>query len=223
MNAHVQQASILNGRSMTMMAVIGLHALVISALVLIKVVPPLIEKGPQAFNLLINDPPEVIPPPPQPVVKPAKPPEFVVVVPVINHPPESTIPEDAIVAVVGPPQVVDTGPAQADAVSGTGPDIPAPPARTFTELKYRAVMSPDEFYPPTSVSLQEQGVAVVQVCVGTSGKIDGKPTIQAGSGFKRLDQAAIKWAQEALRFTPATENGTAVRACKGFRVVFNLN
>jgi TonB family protein len=101
--------------------------------------------------------------------------------------------------------------------------IQSPPSRVLTDLKYRAVKSPDEFYPPSSVSLQEQGVAIVNVCVGADGRIDGTPMIQASSGYKRLDQAAVRWTREALRFTPATENGTGVRACKGFRVVFNLN
>ena len=41
--------------------------------------------------------------------------------------------------------------------------------------------------------------------------------------LERLDQAALKWVREALRFTPATENGVGVSSCKGFRVVFNLN
>ena len=83
--------------------------------------------------------------------------------------------------------------------------------------------SPDEFYPATSVTLQEQGVSIVRVCVGANGRIEGQPTTQVSSGYKRLDQAAIRWTREALRFTPATENGVGVTACKGFRVVFNLN
>jgi periplasmic protein TonB len=221
MTAHVQQASILSGRSMTMMVVIGLHALVISALIMMKIVPPLIDQGPPPFEV-INDPLDVKPPPDESVPKPRILDRFEVVVPVIQ-PPDIVITEDTFVVEQSPPQEVDSGPAQVDTGPGTATVISAPPARVFTELKYRAVLSPDDFYPATSVSLQEQGVAIVNVCVGANGRMDGQPTIVGSSGYKRLDQAAIKWAREALRFTPATENGSAVRACKGFRVVFNLN
>ena len=99
----------------------------------------------------------------------------------------------------------------------------APPARKFTDLTYRAVKSPNEFYPPTSVALQEQGISIVRVCVDAAGRLDGAPTIQTSSGYKRLDQAAVRWTREALRFTPATEDGVGMRSCKGFKVVFNLN
>jgi TonB family protein len=206
---------------MTMMVVIGLHALVISALIAMKFVPPSIDQGPRPFTV-INDPPEVKPPPDESVPKPRLLDRFEIVVPVLQ-PPDIVIPGDTLVVEASPPQDVDTGPVQIDPGPGTATVITAPPARVFTELKHRAVMSPDDFYPATSVSLQEQGVAIVNVCVGADGRIDGQPTIVGSSGHKRLDQAAIKWAREALRFTPATENGLGVRACKGFRVVFNLN
>jgi TonB family protein len=221
MSAHVQQASILNGRSMTLMAVIGLHALVIAALIAIKYVPPMIEQKID-MQWVKDDPPEVVPPQPQPQPRPVELQRFQVVVPVIK-PQDIQFPEEALVVEAGPAPAADTGPVQVDAGPGTGPVIAPPPPRVFTQLDYRAVKSPDEFYPPTSVSLQEQGVAIVQVCVGTNGKIDGQPTIQTSSGYKRLDQAAMRWTREALRFTPATENGVGIRACKGFRVVFDLN
>jgi hypothetical protein len=38
-----------------------------------------------------------------------------------------------------------------------------------------------------------------------------------------LDGAAVKWAREALQFTPATHAGAAVAACKDFRVNFTLH
>lgn len=221
MSAHVQHASVLTGRSMTMMVVIGLHALVISALIAMKFAPPSIDLGPKPFTV-INDPPEIKPPPDESVPKPRPLDRFEIVVPVLQ-PPDIVITEDTFVVEASPPQEMDTGPAQVDSGPGTVTVITAPPARVFTELKYRAVMDPKVFYPPTSMTLQEQGIAVVNVCVGADGRMDGQPTLVGSSGHKRLDQAAIKWAREALRFTPATENGLGVRACKGFRVVFNLN
>lgn len=222
MSAHVQQASLLSGRSMTFMAVIGLHAIIISALLVIKVVPQLVEDDP--VIVVVPVPPDVESPPPQPSLPRPADMRPVQTIPVIN-PPDVQFRDEMLVMEAGPPQELDAGPALLEPVSaaGTGPVIVAPPARAFTDLKYRAVMSPDEFYPDRSVTLQEEGVTIVNVCVGANGRIDGQPTVQSSSGHQRLDQAAIRWAREALRFTPATEDGAAVRACKGFRVVFNLN
>jgi TonB family protein len=220
MSAYIQQARVLSGRQLTLMGVIGLHALVITALIAIKYVPPMIDPGPAPFEI-INDPPEVIPPPAQPTIKPVEMQRFQIVVPVIQ-PPDVTEPLEA--QVIETP-VAASGPVQID--SGPEPAsenvVPAPPARVFTDLRYSIVRSTDEYYPNASVTLLEQGIAIVRVCVDGAGRISGQPTIQTSSGYKRLDQAAIKWVKEALRFTPAMENGVGVQACKGFRVVFNLN
>jgi TonB family protein len=92
-----------------------------------------------------------------------------------------------------------------------------------TALQFRAVRPSDDYYPSEAMTLGEEGIAIVKVCVGPTGRIDGKPTIDKSAGSPRLDRAAVAWAREALRFTPATENGVAVAACKGFRVNFTLH
>jgi periplasmic protein TonB len=220
MTTHVQQASILSGRSMTLVAVIALHALLITALIAVKIVPPLMNSGPAPFEMVVV-PPEVIPPPPQ--LMPAEPQKVMVTVPPIELP-VFNVPDDTLVAqAIAPPNTADSGPVQIDAGPAEGSVMTAPPARVFTDMTYRAVKAPNEFYPPTSVTLQEQGIAIVRVCVDGAGRLDGIPTIQTSSGHKRLDQAAIRWTREALQFTPATENAVGVRSCKGFRVTFNLN
>jgi len=89
-------------------------------------------------------------------------------------------------------------------------------------LTYTTLRSPDAYYPPMSRQLGESGVAVVRVCVNQDGSRDGTPVLQTTSGFPRLDQAAVKWATEALRFKPAAQGGSAVHACQGFRVKFRL-
>jgi periplasmic protein TonB len=218
MTTQVQQASILSGRSMTLAAVIVLHALLIAALIAVKIVPPLMNIGPAPFEM-IDVPPEDTPPPPQPI--PVEPQKLMVTVPTIELP-VFNVPEDTLAA-PAITQETDSGPVQIEAGPAEGLVMTAPPARVFTDLTYRAVMSPNVFYPPTSVTLQEQGIAIVRVCVDGAGRIDGIPTIQTSSGHRRLDQAAIRWTREALQFTPATENAVGVRSCKGFRVVFNLN
>ena len=92
----------------------------------------------------------------------------------------------------------------------------------MTPISYVATRSTDEFYPPQSIRLGEAGAAVVQVCVGTDGRVDGVPAVARSSGYTRLDAAAVRWAREAPRYTPARRDGTPVRGCKDFRVVFRL-
>jgi TonB family protein len=219
MSASIQQASVLSGRHMMLMAVIGLHALVITALIASKFVPPMIEKE-LRMTWIDEQQPEELPPPPQPARKPLVAQRFQVVVPVIA-PPEINLPLEAEVAEA---PAAESGPVQVQSDPGPVTDtVVEAPARVFTDLRYSIERSTEEYYPPASVSLQEQGVAIVRICVDGAGRLSGRPSIQTTSGFKRLDQAALKWAGEALKFTPAMGNGVGVPACKGFRVVFNLN
>jgi protein TonB len=88
-------------------------------------------------------------------------------------------------------------------------------------LTYTTLRSPDAYYPPMSRQLGELAW-LVRVCVNRDGSRDGTPALKTTSGFSRLDQAAVKWATEALRFKPAVQGGSAVHACQGFRVKFRL-
>jgi TonB family protein len=219
MSAHVQlhQASVLTGRQMVMAVTIGLHALAIMALMTVRTIiaptasppdrylyepvkepEPIIEKVPIAVQ-----PDEIrymAPRPDVPVVRPVYQPEEVFVAPA------DPVPGDA---------GADRG--SADGVRGRVVEI-AP-----TALQFRAVRPSDDYYPSESMTLQEEGVAIVKVCVAPTGRMDGKPVIEKSSGSPRLDRAAVSWAREALRFTPATANGVAVAACKGFRVNSTLH
>ena len=57
--------------------------------------------------------------------------------------------------------------------------------------------------------------------VGTDGKVqDGK--VQTSSGFPRLDEAALKHALRAWRFTPGTEDGKPVTAWHSVKVTFRI-
>src|SRR5688500_2894720 len=91
-----------------------------------------------------------------------------------------------------------------------------------TSLEMHATRSPDDYYPAVSLQLQEEGVSVVRICVGPEGRLEGRPTVVQGSGSRRLDSAAVKWASEALTFTAATRNGAGISACRDFRVRFTL-
>lgn len=63
-------------------------------------------------------------------------------------------------------------------------------------------------YPPTSRRLGETGVVTLQIYVNEEGKVvDAR--IAKSSGFKRLDEAAVKHVKRAWRFKPGTKNGKA--------------
>jgi TonB family protein len=222
MTAHVQQASMLSGRYMTFMAVIGLHALMIGALIAIKIAPD-IAKAPLALQW-VNSPPPDDSSPPLPTIAQAQ--RAVTVPQVIIQIPEyiNVEPTNAIAVQAAPSQASaqEAGVVEAEGGSGAA-TVLTPPARVTTALQYRITRPTDEYYPDTSKVIQEQGVAVVRVCVDGAGRMSGAPVIETSSGYKRLDQAALRWARESLSFKPATENGAGVPACKGFRVNFDLH
>lgn len=212
--ATIQKAGMLTGRQLVLLVVIGLHALVIASLMAMKISiddsgPPTVFKP--ITRVDAEDPPP--PPPPQPTIEPT------VMVP-RWQPPDLAPPQITTQTITLPPidfspgLVAETPVAPVD--DGALVEVPE------TALQYRATRSPDDYYPAVSLRLQEQGDAVVRVCVGPSGRREGSPVIERSSGSRHLDGAAVKWASEALAFTPATRNGSPVTACKGFRVSFTL-
>lgn len=93
--------------------------------------------------------------------------------------------------------------------------------RTLARLDMRHSPSTDDYYPPTSRRLEEQGTAVVNVCSDPGGRVSGQPTVRRSSGSSRLDEAAVKWASHA-RFFPGTADGRPVESCFNFAVKFVL-
>lgn len=210
-----QQAGLLHGRQLVLLVTIGLHALVIAVLMTMKMGIAVFDPPPLSAVFLTPEKQVEQPPPELVVTRIEKPaisfdipiPDFVVQV---DDPPQDALvlpPADPVPVTVAP-----DGPP-----SGSVAQIPA------TALQFTVVRSTDDYYPSQSLSLGEQGAAVVRICVTTGGRLDGRPTIESSSGSSRLDAAAIAWAREGLRFTPATRDGTAVAACKGLRVNFKLN
>jgi TonB family protein len=200
---------------MVLLVTIGLHALVIAVLMTMKMGITVFDPPALRAEFLTPDKPVEQPPPELQITTPEKPvisvaiplPDFVIPV---DDPPDT--------ALVLPP--ADTGPVT---VAAEGPPSGSVAQIPSTALQFTVVRSTDDYYPSQSLSLGEQGVAVVRICVTPAGRLDGRPVIETSSGSSRLDAAAITWAREALRFTPATRGGEAVAACKGFKVNFKLN
>ena len=95
------------------------------------------------------------------------------------------------------------------------------PVRVAPKLDTRRSPSTDEFYPASARRAEIEGVSTVRACVGPDGRVSGDPTVTNSSGTTSLDEAAVKWARRA-RFTPGTEDGTAVEMCFQFNVRFKL-
>lgn len=102
-------------------------------------------------------------------------------------------------------------------------DLPPPPpsSRTAPKLDVKHSPSTDDYYPPTSRRMGEEGITTVKACVSADGKTTGTAEVSKASGFPRLDEAATKWASRA-RWTPGTEDGKPVAMCSQFNVRFKL-
>jgi protein TonB len=104
--------------------------------------------------------------------------------------------------------------------------VEAPPPVAHTVVRTAAVeavkLDPRDFYPPTSVRMNETGRAIINYCWGPDGILTGVPTIAKSSGSSRLDEAAIKLGSKE-RMKPGTEDGKPVQGCKQLAVKFELN
>ena len=82
----------------------------------------------------------------------------------------------------------------------------------------------DDYYPDASRRLGEEGLSVVDICVGPDGKLTEQPKLGKSSGHERLDQAALKVASLAGgHFKPATEDGKPITKCTQLPIRFKLH
>jgi periplasmic protein TonB len=145
-------------------------------------------------------------------------------------PPPPPPPKMEIPPVEVPPPVVDiTLPVEVTttAISNVTdkpvpPPPPAPPpAPTILPVLAGTPPNPSDYYPPTSVRLEEQGRVVVQICVGVDSKVKDV-SVTTSSGIPRLDEAGVKMGR-AYRFKkPAIQNGVAVEKCFAAPMKFSL-
>jgi len=143
-------------------------------------------------------------PPPPPHVDLKVPPPMQVVAPEV----EITIPVTPP-PVTAPPRVVKAAPVV----------IHAPPA-PIQSVRVTYAPDPQDYYPDASRRLNEEGRAMVHICVDTHGHVSSAE-VAASSGHPMLDDAAIKLAK-AYRFKPATQAGKVVTQCTGLPIKFEL-
>ena len=204
MAAYAQDSSFFTRRGIVVVAIIGLHLLVLYALAsglarkMVEVIAPNIEADIVEEVKTDEEPP---PPPPPEMERP----------PVEVPPPEVSIDLPMETTTTAIQDVTDKPP----------PPAPPPPPRVAgSPAKMKSAVDPDQFYPPGAKRREEQGSPVVQACVGPNGRLVREPVITETSGFPELDGAAVKVAK-ANRYTPASENGTALpESCVKFKVKF---
>ncbi len=204
MAAYAQDTSFFTRRGVVVVAIVGLHALVLYALAsglarkMVEVIAPNIEAD--IVEEVKND--EEPPPPPPPEME--RPPVEV-------PPPEVSIDLPMETTTTAIQDVTDKPP----------PPAPPPPPRVAgSPAKMKSAVDPDQFYPPGAKRREEQGSPVVQACVGPNGRLVREPVITETSGFPELDGAAVKVAK-ANRYTPAMEGGSALpESCVKFKVKF---
>ncbi len=159
-------------------------------------------------------PPEEPPPPPPPPVDATPPPPYIppVEVQVQLPPPVNTITAEVKET---PPPV--TPPVMAPPTPAAPPGIPG----TRPAINPKLTRPANDFYPSGSRNDKEEGFVVVKCNVGLDGKCTN-PSVDTSSGFPRLDEAAIKYATQGVRFVPGTEDGKPVAMTHMFRVAFKL-
>lgn len=168
--------------------VVGFHVIVVYLLAsglggkVVKVAEHIIET--KVVEEIQETPDE--PPPPPPDLK--EPPPFI-------PPPEISIAPDVSAA---PTKAIRT-------VTNKVAPPPPPPKAVEVQPKPSKRNSTPSF-PPTSRRLGEVGVVILQIFVTPDGRV-GDVRLAKSSGFKRLDDAALKHVKRAWRYTPGTKDG----------------
>jgi protein TonB len=129
---------------------------------------------------------------------------------------------------VPPPDIVINVPAEPTSTAitnTTAKHVDAPPPAPKPVVRTNAValkkLDPQNFYPPTSIRMNETGTALINYCWDDTGKLKGAPTVEKSSGSSRLDEAAIRLgSQEQMK--PGTVDGKPVEGCSKLSVKFQL-
>ncbi len=154
--------------------------------------------------------PQITPPRPRPVERtPAPPPR-----------PVPQVQPQTLAAAASAPAAVAEVPAVKEAPPAA--PAPAPMPQTVSQARFDAdyLNNPAPAYPPLSRRLGEEGKVMLRVFVEPSGR-PNQVEIKAGSGWPRLDQAALE-AVRRWQFIPARRGDEAVGAWVLVPIVFNM-
>lgn len=112
--------------------------------------------------------------------------------------------------------------ASAPTSPASGPSSPSGASAVLAEARYDAAYlhNPKPAYPPASRRGGEQGQVLLRVAVAADGSAQAVQVI-AGSGFSRLDQAALE-AVRRWKFVPAKRGDTPVDGVVRVPINFSL-
>jgi protein TonB len=208
MAAYLEQDSgFFTRRGMVLVAIILLHLFIFWALAtgLAKRAVEMI--APPIQTVIETETHKEAPPPPPP------PPTF-------ERPPVEIPPTDTIVEM----PVAQT----TTAISNITTQHVAPPAPKAPGVKTppkigKGFPNSEDYYPPASKRLNEEGSPTVKVCIGAGGKLTEPPTISQSSGSARLDEGALNLVKAGARYIlPGTEDGKPIDSCFEFRIKFQM-
>jgi TonB family protein len=107
-----------------------------------------------------------------------------------------------------------TAVALASAAESPPNGAPVPPAR----FAFKPLV--EDYYPPTSIVLKEEGTVKVRLCHNETGRVQ-VVTLEQSSGLRRLDDAALRMGRQ-YRFIPRVTNGQWQPDCVVVPVKFSL-
>lgn len=216
--------------------VVAIHAAVLTGLALLSPIEPVKTAAPEPAAMLVslvNDPapeptPEVVEiiPEPTPVVKKIKPVKKVVE----PTPVPEVVPEPTLMAtepeVAMPEPVMAAAPtAKQEAPVVKEPVVKEPPVvqEVVEPPRFGAAYlhNPAPSYPAVSRRIGEEGRVMLRVLVSKGGDAE-QVEIESGSGFTRLDKAALD-AVKKWRFIPAKRNNQPISAYVIVPIQFTLN
>ena len=211
MAALEHDSSFMTRRGAVLIAIIALHLFIFWALATGLAQRALEQLAPPIQTDIVQEEQKKVEPPPPPPPQFEKPPVEVPPPDVtIDLPVESTT-STAITNVTTKPQAAAPPPTP----KAAGVKTPAGAGKGFPNS--------EDYYPPASQRLGEQGVAVVAVCVDPNGRVSGDPKIATSSGSSRLDEGALRLAKAASgHYKPATEDGKPVPGCVNLGIRFQL-
>lgn len=141
--------------------------------------------------------------------------------PKMERPPVEIPPPDVVINIPVESQSTAITNTTTKHVEAPPPAPPRPVVRTAAELDIKHSPPTADYYPPTSVRMNETGTAVIRLCAAANGTVDGVPTVVKSSGSSRLDEAAVRWGQH-VRMKPATVDGKPAGGCVPLGVKFVL-
>ena len=148
------------------------------------------------------------PPPPPPIDRLKKP-------TITNAPVPTTLP-------TAPPTDSDVDPSP-DAIGPYVPHVdtidPQPTGPSFVEIA--ADIAPAPTYPTMALRRAQEGRVLLRVLVDELGR-PAQVSVEQSSGFRLLDESALKIVQSRWHFVPAQRNGVAVAAYALVPVVFQI-